>query len=202
MHQHAPAEIDGALQAGRHILDLDVGHPLEREAGELGRALAEPADGQTYVSSSDPRATWLLRRFGLSTLRRYLGRSEAAYRQLYEGDDLTRAAASVFEQIADDPRRRDVLYTVFGHTLHAAQIPIGQGRDVDWRPRAYLNAGTWRALAQLGVTGSGFMSWSDLNLTVLYNPDHDPDSRAGQAGYPTFETWSGSLLDPGLHVIP
>ena len=146
--------------------------------------------------------SWLLRRFGLSTLRRYLSRSEAAYRRLYEGDNLTRAAATVFDEIARDPQRTDILYTVFGHTHHAAQIPIGQGRGVDRRPRVYLNSGTWRALAQLGVTGSGFMSWSNLNLTVLYHPDHDPDSRAAQAGYPTFETWSGSLLDPELHVLP
>jgi len=146
--------------------------------------------------------SWLLRTFGLSTLRRYLGWSEAAYRRLYEGDNLIRAATSVFDQIARDTERADTLYTVFGHTHHAAQIPIGQGGGIDRRPRVYLNAGTWRALAQLGVTGSGFMSLSNLNLTVLYHPDHDPLSRAAQAGYPTFETWSGSLLDPELHVIP
>jgi len=146
--------------------------------------------------------SWLLRTFGLSTLRRYLGWSEAAYRRLYEGDNLTRAATSVFDQIARDTQRADTLYTVFGHTHHAAQIPIGQGRGTDRRPRVYLNAGTWRALAQLGVTGSGFMSLSNLNLTVLYHPDHDPLSRAAQAGFPTFETWSGSLLDPELHVLP
>lgn len=145
--------------------------------------------------------SWLMRQFGLSTLRRSLGWSEALYRRLYEGDNLTRAAASVFDEFAREPERPDILYTVFGHTHHFAQIPIGQGQGTDRRPRVYLNAGTWRALAQLGVTGSGFLSWTNLNLTVLYHPDHDPDSRAAQAGYPTFETWYGSVHDPERHVI-
>jgi UDP-2,3-diacylglucosamine pyrophosphatase LpxH len=145
---------------------------------------------------------WMLRMIGLSTLRRYLGWGEAVYRRLYEGDNLTKAATGVFEQFAEDPQRADILYTIFGHTHKAAQIPIGQGQGVDRRPRIYLNSGTWRALAQLGVTGSGFMSWTNLNLTVLYQPDHDPGSQAARAGYPTFETVLGSVLDPELQVIP
>ena len=163
------------------------------------------ARNRTYLPWSKANqvrsVSWLLRTFGLSTLRRYLGWSEAAYRRLYEGDNLTKAAASVFDQLVESGDREDILYTVFGHTHHAAQIPIGQGQGADRRPRVYLNAGTWRTLAQLGVTGSGFMSWTNLNLTVLYHPDHDPLSRAALAGYPTFETWSGSLLDPDLHVL-
>ena len=146
-------------------------------------------------------ASWMLRSVGLSTLRRYLGWGEAVYRRLYEGDNLTRAATGVFEEFARDPQRAEILYTVFGHTHKAAQIPIGQGQGADRRPRIYLNSGTWRALAQLGVTGSGFMSWTNLNLTVLYQPDHDPHSRAAMAGYPTFETVLGSVLDPELQVI-
>ncbi len=146
--------------------------------------------------------SWMLRTVGISTLRRYLGWAEALYRRLYEGDNLTRAATSVFDEFARDPQRADILYTIFGHTHHAAQIPIGQGQGGDRRPRIYLNTGTWRALAQLGVTGSGFMSWTNLNLTVLYQPDHDPYSRAALAGYPTFETVLGSVLDPELQVIP
>jgi UDP-2,3-diacylglucosamine pyrophosphatase LpxH len=156
-----------------------------------------------WAKANQVRAvSWLLRTFGLSTLRRNLGWAERAYRRLYEGDNFTGAARTVFEQIGRDAGTTDVLYTVFGHTHHAAQVPIGQGHGTDRRPRVYLNTGTWRALARQGVTGTGFMSWTNLNLTVLYSPDHDPGSRAGVAGYPTFETWSGSLLDPELHVIP
>jgi UDP-2,3-diacylglucosamine pyrophosphatase LpxH len=164
------------------------------------------ARNKTYLPWSKANqvrsVSWLLRTFGLSTLRRNLGWTERAYRRLYEGDNFTGAAQSTFEQLGRVPGGGEVLYTVFGHTHHAAQIPIGQGHGTDRRPRVYLNTGTWRALAQLGVTGTGFMSWSNMNLTVLYHPDHDPGSRAGGAGYPTFETWSGSLLDPDLHAIP
>jgi UDP-2,3-diacylglucosamine pyrophosphatase LpxH len=205
-------ELSEEIEFGRRRgLRLTLERAIETELRSIVTAFWElpyieewKARNGSYLPWSKPNqvraVSWLLRTFGLSTLRRNLGWAEAAYRRLYEGDNLTRAATATFARL--DEAQADVLYTVFGHTHHAAQIPIGQVSAADRRPRVYLNTGTWRALAQLGVTGSGFMSWTNLNLTVVYHPEHDPRSRAARAGYPTFETWSGSLLDPELHVLP
>jgi hypothetical protein len=59
----------------------------------------------------------------------------------------------------------------------------------------YLNTGTWRPHARQGINKKGFLTWKNLTYTILYHPDHDPNSPAAKASYPTFETWTGSLLE-------
>jgi hypothetical protein len=85
------------------------------------------------------------------------------------------------------------LYVLYGHTHTAAQIPVENTENNE--ARVYLNTGTWRPHARQGINKKGFLTWKNLTYTILYHPDHDPNSPAAKAGYPTFETWTGSLLE-------
>ena len=49
MHQHAPAQSECTLYAGRHIGDLDVRHPLERKLSIFGAARAQADDRYAQV---------------------------------------------------------------------------------------------------------------------------------------------------------
>jgi UDP-2,3-diacylglucosamine pyrophosphatase LpxH len=114
---------------------------------------------------------------------------------LWEGDNHVSEAVKEFQCLDTQPEwKQKILYVLYGHTHNPAQVPIGTVENN--RARVYLNTGTWRPRYRQSVTGRGFMGWKNLTYTILYHPDRDPGSQAREAGYPTFETWTGSLLEP------
>jgi UDP-2,3-diacylglucosamine pyrophosphatase LpxH len=91
-----------------------------------------------------------------------------------------------------------IQYVLYGHTHTPAQLPIdtlfSEGDQLG-RPRVYLNTGTWRPRYRQARSRNGFLSWKNLTFTLIYHPHIDPKSPAAELGYPTFETWTGSLLE-------
>jgi UDP-2,3-diacylglucosamine pyrophosphatase LpxH len=122
---------------------------------------------------------------GLPSVERFL--------RTREGDNHASDAARELQRLnvtSDQP----FLYLLYGHTHTPVQRPIGTLDD--GRGLVYLNTGTWRPLCRQATATGEFMAWKTLTYTILYHPQRDPESQAAKAGYPTFETWTGSLLEP------
>ncbi len=83
-------------------------------------------------------------------------------------------------------RRGSLRYVVNGHSHFASMVPLG---NVDGRPAAYFNTGTWRTLHQIGHDLGGrpsFLPYDAMSYLVFF-PDGDPLGR-------DYEWWTGALV--------
>ena len=115
-----------------------------------------------------------------------------------ESDHFARRAAQDFDRTDRVPGLDEAyLYVLYGHTHVPEQVLI-EVTSKRQEPRVYLNTGTWRPTHRPSLRQRGYFSWTGMTLTFLYHPEQDPGSPANRSGqgYPTFETWSGTLLEP------
>jgi hypothetical protein len=138
---------------------------------------------------------WLMENISIEDMNKLLPQVQRL-EGFFQGDNFASQAAQEFQRLDANPdwKGRDpMLYVLYGHTHTGDQIPIENlpGNQA----RVYLNTGTWRPHTRQGITKHGFMSWKNLTYTMIYHPEEDPGTEAATAGFPTFETWTGSLLE-------
>jgi UDP-2,3-diacylglucosamine pyrophosphatase LpxH len=184
--------IDAGLKRRiRYFLDLPFTRDWMRRRDTLNPL--DPADKLQF-------GLGLLEHFSLKDLEWPVAAVLEPLANLFAGDNFASHALSEFRRL-DDARdcERQILYVLYGHTHAAAQVPIDlcppEGDSLDRRARVYLNTGTWRPRYRQTLARNGFHSWKNLTFTLIYHPEIDPKSPAAELGYPSFETWTGSLLE-------
>ncbi|NCQ61811.1 MAG: hypothetical protein GW913_14220 [Myxococcales bacterium] len=110
------------------------------------------------------------------------------YKVVQHGFDGRMAARGVEELEA----RRGLRFVVNGHSHFASMVPLG---NVDGRPAAYFNTGTWRTVHQIGNALGGrpsFLAYDAMTYLVFF-PGGDPLGR-------DYEWWTGAMVpqDPPL----